>query len=150
MSKLTAEQRKRIGQDDQFIEDFLGILAENQGGRLIADLIEVADFEANRHSVHDGNGCPNDPEVGTGRTLCDDCYSDDTEHAFESKCKRLLAKVWDEAYGLWKQSNGSRAIDSSDEGSDEAIEMDDEDDLKEEQDEEGNYVRKSVVSASTA
>lgn len=133
--RLDITTRKAINVDDNFIECFLEKLGDNDG--LITQLIEFADFEANRHDIHDG--CPYDDKE------CEDCYSWDTENDNENRRDKLLARIWKDAYEEWKFHGHGLGIgeDDEEEGSDEAIEIEDSDDNREEQNEDGVYVKVS-------
>jgi len=98
---------------------------------MIETLIRCSDFEANHHSVRNGFCFHQADERLSSDGCCDDCYGSDTEFDMNLTIQSLLAKIWIESYDSWKANRKENS--STDEGSDDTIEIDDEDDLIEDQ-----------------
>lgn len=84
--KVTPENRSEFKR--LFIEEFLKEMETED----VDTLMELGDFQANWHSIHEA--CPKDMDDKGG---CSHCYSGDTEYEMNS-ISYDLGSVWKRAY----------------------------------------------------
>ncbi len=111
--KRMMRNQHKVNKDPIFIVLFTKNLANDN---VINGLIELGDFQNNKHSIHEG--CPNEMAETGG---CDDCYSGDTE--FDMSHSTHLGNVWNKSYIEWKEATGSPDSEDlvSDEDADEDV-----------------------------
>ena len=131
---MSKENRTRLHNNQEFLGYFIEELSGNT--ELLQRLVEAADREANKHQLGDRAYHATDDDKGH----CEDCRDDSSEHDDWARKAQILADIWDLAFESWKRAHPNGF--SSDEGSDDAIEpVNSEDDI-EEQDPDGNYIKK--------
>lgn len=114
---MEAADNDSVNRDLLFMEYFVETLTDN--GNFLLELIQAADYAANTPLPLDSD-------------------DDIIESRMTTKTLKLLSKLWQDTYDVWKVSHDARTA-SSDEKSEDPIELEDEEDLREEQDENGRY-----------